>query len=310
MKKRTVRFYVPVYVGSGGERKILATDFWPEVKARSDALAKTDREFDFYGNKYYGEFGSSSGSFAYFGRIRRRSDFPDGYKTGIGPQGVPFANDPDQQLSERTFGVPFGQENFIALMAPVGTAVSAAAIGRWLTLLLKLDVSDTDVRKKLIDSLQVAHADSSQAAWIELVPVLDKQLAKKLAAAVAASKLMVKVSSEADPGQMGILGDAFREASSTLEDAEIELSLSMGRGSSTSLLRMVKEAAKNPFVKRAKATIVLEKGDGPVREIHDLVKDRVAIQTSVKLQSKQQISQDDAVNAIRGTIDIFRNRYI
>lgn len=289
-KTRMVRFYAPALVDINENHADLDDEFWNRLFAACRSRSAGDREFYFATTRYYGEvLVEKNRHFLYFGRIRGRHDFPAGFTPGKGPSGVPFENDLSKLLMERTYCVPFGARNRVAIMAPVGTPVGASAIGDFCTRMLKQRIDAVSLGGRII-----------------FKPLVDTTLDQKLDDAVGVSRLDVKVDSDTDSetlGALGHVGGAIARAQSELHDATIDLAISLGRNPDPNLLAITKKLKNADKIKSAKARLVLPDGEGGfVSEVHDLFADRVAIRTPFSVDDEQTLEHGDVIEAIDGAI--------
>ena len=205
---KIVRFYEPIHVDMKGTIRPLTSQFWTELRNSLSQLPHKDRESEYRGSIYYGEAKRARRPalpYLHIGRLRDRSDWPNTYEPDTGEIADLELATPELVLVERTYLVPFGSHDLVAIVSPLGAA-SFQAIQRWLTEMCDLTLSDS---------------------LIELRPFIDEAVIRKLnERAVGVTKLSVPVPSDAEVEQQGggQVGRALRNA---VNDNTPDLTISM-----------------------------------------------------------------------------------
>lgn len=299
--RRLVRFYDPEVVQQDGQPQNLGQSFWPEIFDKLAPLGADDREASYNGVRYYGEVCTCRAPalrYLYVGRVRGRPDFPHTYRRGAGSGGRLELGEDGDELTEPTYVVPFGSRNFVAVLAPVSTAVRAGALGRWLNLTLGFVESEER---------------------IELTPLLSPTLERDLRRAVGATSARVKLAPGGQPpaglGQVARALSIAREVAD--EEAFVDLRLSFGsRGAGSSsarsgLLNLARNVAgaEDGAISAATVSLQVPNEDGSTRIAeHDLIEDLAVEEVVVHLGDGPETDEARVLTAALGAAEVFEQR--
>lgn len=297
MVQRTVRFVEAMLLDHKGNQHQIGQGWWDQVLCDVGNLPVGDRELIYRDTRYTAEARSPRSPatpYLYFGRLRAHQDFPDSYHRDVGIEGHLVLDDPDRELSEGTYVVPFGDRNYAAMMSPQSGATRLPPLVSWLN-----------------ETFGYIDKDESLA----LLPVLDAELQAKLKAAVGASRVHVRLTPEQSAeGIAGAGGEALRAAGNIAPDEGfVELTLSFGQGrrgseeGRSSLLGLVRQLKDRPMA-AAEVSLQIEE-DGVVRsEQHDLLLDRVSHKVSISNVAGGPASEEQILHAIAGAISATAGR--
>ena len=296
---KVVRFYEPVLLDQNDVRQPISGTFWTELTARLTGLSDpADRESDFAGVRCYGEARraqSPAVTYVYVGRLRPPADSPDLYSSHVGITGPLQPPQPDDRISEPTFLLPFGANNYVAVMSPTVGGTRVGALERWTTDMCGL---------------------LAQGQRIEFAPLVDQAVLDKVASAEAATRLYVRVPAGVIITQEGggIVGEAIREASARpVEGAYLDLTWSFGhaKGSPSgrsALLTAVRWLSSNRFTDKVEVSLQMPDGDGLRSEAHDLFRDRITFKGRFDVPEGQVPAEQQVLAAILECIEEFRRQ--
>ena len=295
--RKIVRFYEPIQLDQADRTVAITGSFWGLLSTRVNGLQPAGRQLRHSGTRYAGEARlavTPAVQYIYVGRLRPAADNPDLYHEGVGITGPLTTPSVDDLLSEPTYMVPFGTQNYVAVMSPKTGGTRVGALDAWLTAMCGL---------------------TTTGDRIELRPLVDPALLAKLDEADGASRLNVRVQPGAHPPRGGgIVGEAIRQATSpTTEEMSLELTWSFGntRGSEGwrgQLLAAAQWVARGDWADKAEVTLQLPDGATLRTEQHNLLRDAVTLSTSFEVPEGQVPSEQSVLEAIHNAITEFRRR--
>jgi hypothetical protein len=152
---------------------------------------------------------------------------------------------------------------------------------------------------------------------LALVPLLDPELERKLNEADGISKLAVRLPKGATLDHRaqggGRVQSAISEALDAAEDQlSVEMAFSFGHDRQRSqkrheLLNVAGWLRRSGQAERIDVSLILPDGDGFRVEAHELVHDHVALRAEFPYDTGHQMTTDEILEAIHGTIQQFRN---
>jgi hypothetical protein len=211
---KTIRFFEPLVNDAEGQQKTISNDFWRETWEQVGALDLDDRIHSYNVVRFYGEARramSPAVPYFYVGRLRPANDHPDGFRPGTGITGPLQPQQAGDEISEPSYLVPFGARNHVALMSPTSGGTRVGALERWLNLTLGLHLTGHE---------------------LALVPLIDRNMQRKLENSPGASRLQVRVAPGAEvPENLGgTMMRAVHDAAETApDDLFVEMTWSAGR---------------------------------------------------------------------------------
>jgi hypothetical protein len=297
--RKLVRFYEPLIRNQKGERQTISGEFWKDVRESIDALAESERNHTYRGVRYYGESRgpvSPATPYIYVGRLRPTADHPDGFRPGTGIMGPLKPAQDGDLISEPTLLLPFGTQNYVAVMSPVTGGTRIQAIEHWLNLALGFFPTDNH---------------------LSLAPLWDKKMADKLANSSGATRVMVRVA----PGQQvpqelpGRLMNAVRvSAETTPGDLSVEMTWSFGHASGsqpskTELLRAAREIWSGEWAATAEVNLEVQKGEKIKTEVHHLINDRLTYTAKFDVAEGQSPTEESVLKGMQDAIAQFRGEH-
>ncbi len=302
--KKVVRFYEATTIDQKDNVKTMDSRFWSTLLKNLGTEPHTARIFTYSGTEYYGEAKrgkTPAVAYLYAGRLRGRDDWPDTFDS---TSGVVSELQLAGQLVEPTYIVPFGNNNYCAVMTPRIGGLHPSALESWLTAALGL---------------------TTTGDRIELRPLINTDVATKLDnVAVGVTKLSVRFPAGTDfPPQAdrggGDVGEAMRVAAAgTTADmsAEVVYSLGHSRGTAaarTSLLTAARWIVRRNYADKATVSMLIPQTDADGEtlrtESHDLIKDRVTYQVSMATAEGQPPLEKSVLSAIQDAIDRYRREH-
>lgn len=288
--QKTVRFYDTVLIDDKDVRKSVEPDFWTSVIdafATWDLKARSGKVFEV---DYFVRSVSPKQPALPHLQIERIRDLAEQLNRSNLANGdvepLDF-DDPDDRVSEPTYLVPFGTHGRVAVMSPAVQGTRSETISRWLTLVLGL----------------VAKGYS-----LELVPVVDPDVLKKIVEAEGAVMLEVHVDAGVTVPATGggPVGDAFRNAQhQSLEEARMVFRWSLDRSGGTKPVRdALRKGAlwvvRNTFSSNAKVKLADIDDDGRLvrDEARSIFKDRITKNVTFHTASGQRATDEAILTAV------------
>ncbi|ALL79325.1 hypothetical protein AD006_28920 (plasmid) [Pseudonocardia sp. EC080610-09] len=224
----------------------------------------------------------------YVGKVRPKADWPDTLDTD-GAVGHLAANLQDEVPLEKTYVIPFGHQNRIAVLTMSQSAPRVSSLEDWFTKAAGLDPNTT---------------------LLNLVPILDPRISEKLEQSTGATMFEVHVEPHAEiPGGGGEVGDAARSAKnvSTETDLVLKWSLANRGGSATTTSDLLHAArwARGEWAKRAVVSLQLDDGDGPRIEQYDLVTHYFTRSEKFDIVDSERPAEELVVHGITDAIEAF-----
>ncbi|MCW2904134.1 MAG: hypothetical protein JWO67_6399 [Streptosporangiaceae bacterium] len=299
--KKLVRFYEPRWLDGAGKRKaITGGDFWALLRSKIQPLTVAQRECVFNGVTYFGEARLAKKpavNYVYLGRIRPAADHPDGYRPNAGSIGPLTPAQAGDLISEPSYLLPFGTQNFTAMLSPITGATRVPAVERWLNHVFGLLPTPDQ---------------------IVLSPITDEKVLDKLQQAAGATRLYVQMKPGASVPQQGggVVGGAIRNAAAnTNTELALEMSWSFGHGYASgsqgwknALLQAANFVAQGDFASKAEVNMQIPEGNGLRTEIHDLFLDRVAFPTTIQVPAGQSPTEESVLQGMQEAIEKFRKQ--
>jgi hypothetical protein len=298
---KVVRFFEPVRITSADKRIKFKAGFWGDLTTELTKLGYKDRQYHYSGYDYYGTARTGVAPalpYFYIGRLRPHSDWPDTFDQSSGTEGDLQVGNKNIVLMEPTFLVPFGTQNYVAMLSPLAGGSRTEALDTWLT---------------GVSGLQ------QQGERIELTPLINRKVLLRLQAATGVTKLEFHVMPDEAPPPSGggVIGDSVRAAVEARGSVGMAINLSwsfsQGRGDQEgrgTLLEGAKWLVQQHFSDRARASMLLEKTDGnrivTTRESHELFEDKVAFPVKLVTQGDNKPDEKTILSAAQTAIDKFR----
>lgn len=299
MAQKIVRFFEPVHTNSLGRSVSISGDFWEELLTRVESLDLSERESNINDVSYVGEARHPKSPVMphlQLHRIRNLSEQINEFDKIDGLISPLHLDSPSKRIAEPTYLVPFGKENFVAILSPAPRGTHLSAIEEWLT-----------------------HATGIGAAdgTVTLRPIIDESIMQKLQNAQGGSRLELRVERgtnlPTDGG--GEIGDALRQISrGTTEDMSLDLTWSFGYDKQPSSWRkkLVNAAtwiAQTAWTDKAKINFTYLGEDGELHtETHDIFRDRVAINIQIESNVDERLEESYVLHAISSAIQQFNSR--
>lgn len=288
--KKTVRFYDTVLIDDKDVRKSVEPDFWMTVV---DAFEKWDlkaRSGKVFEVDYFGRSVSPKRPALPHLQIERIRDLAEQLNRSNLVNGdvepLDF-EDPDDRVSEPTYLVPFGTHGRVSVMSPAVQGTRSETISRWLTLVLGL---------------------VTKGYSLELVPVIDPDVLKKIMDADGAVMLEVHVDAgvSVPAAGGGPVGDAFRNAQhQSLDEARMVFRWSLDRAGGT---RPVRDAlrkgalwvVRNTFSSNAKVKLADIDDEGRLvrDEERSIFKDRITKNVTFQTAAGQRATDEAILTAV------------
>lgn len=297
---KVVKFYEPVLFDQQDEPQLFNHDFWTNALEKLGGLPTSDREYSRNGTTYCGEARvarSPAARYLYVGRLRPPADSPDNYRPGVGIVGPAATPEPEDQFSEPTIILPFGTNNYVAVMSPRHGSTRVETLSAWLSeVALNLDQKDTR---------------------FELVPIVDEGVANKLMSADGVTRLYVRIPPDAvvPASGGGELGNALRQAAQSAQPGmyvDVTWSYGHSKGESPgrhSLLTLARWVAKSGWTNRAEVSMQVEdEATGLRTEAHALFNDKITLQTTFEVEEGRVPSEETVLRALNQAIQEFRRR--
>jgi len=299
--QRKVHFLDTGLLDPAGSRSDLAPGYWAALDGYLSPRSPQDRVHTYRGSTYFGEARISRAPafrYVYLGRVRALADSPDAYRPGVGVLGAVRHEQPGDRIAEPTYLIPIDGSNRVAIMSPVRGGTSVSAIESWLS----------------------AHTPGlPTGTFIDLLPVLDRDVAAKLGAASGASAVTLRAPHDAEiTEEDGDLGAAFEAARRIVpNEAVIEINWSLGNRSTTDgsrqrIVDVARRVLNRPWLSKAKVNLELpvETDDGVKlrHEVHDLIKDVMSEQATFTLQDDQVPTPEAVLPAMYEAVQRFRRR--
>lgn len=297
--RKVVRFYEATHVDQ--KDKIVKIDgrYWVALLNKLEKLERLSyrkRVHLHSGTEYYGAAMRAiqpAQRYLYAGRLRDKGDWPDTFESGVvGDLDLPG------RLVEPTYLVPFGNNNYCAVMTPRFGGIRMTALDSWLT---------------------AASGLTKTGNRIELRPILDGDVLAKLnQRAVGVTKMSVRVppgTTIADATGGGEVGDAIRAATSATTDemyAELTWSFGHAKGSQgwrEKLLTAARWIGGQNWPSKATVSMLIPETDDQVETVrseqHDLLRDRIAYSCSFPVADGEKPSESSVLTAMQEAIDRF-----
>lgn len=296
---KTVKFYEPLIRNQKGERQTISGEFWKDARESINELSEAERNHTYRGVRYYGESRnpvSPATPYVYVGRLRPAADHPDGFRPGAGILGPLQPAQDGDLISEPTLVLPFGTQNYVAVMSPVTGGTRIQAIEHWLNLALGFFPTDNA---------------------LALAPLWDKKMADKLANSSGATRVQVRVAPGNEvPGELpGRLMNAVRaSAEITPSDLSVEMTWSFGHASGsqpskTELLQAAREIWAGEWADTAEVNLEVQKGEKIKTEIHHLINDRLTYTAKFDVAEGQSPSEMSVLKGMQDAIAQFRGEH-
>lgn len=293
---KVVRFYRPMLIDENDVVKPFPPGFWKALRKLVEQLDRDQRRIPHSGSQYRGESAiGTSPALRYFrvGRLRAAADWPD----VVDDLDVVTPLQVRGKLLENAYMVPFGGEkNQIAVMNPIRGLVPLTAIESWISHMLELPMKGQSV---------------------ELQPIVDQKVLKKLKGAEAVASLKVRIPYDRDldlPDSGSVVQNAIAGVQEAANDElDVEVKFSFGRrtptrGMGKKLQKVAEALAASGGPDKIDVSLVLEDGDGFKREHHDLLRDEIAESAVFWGDADHQFSVDEILEAMSQAITAFRKR--
>lgn len=277
----------------------ISGDFWDELLTKIDGLSLGDREAVINDISYVGEKldpKSPVMPHLQIHRIRNLSEQINQFDRLDGNIGPLQLDSPSKRIAEPTYLVPFGKDNYVAVLSPAPRGTTLSAIEEWLT--IASGISDLD-------------------GTISLRPIVDESVLQKLLNSSGGSRLELRVErgTTIPTNGGGDIGDAVRQVTQgTTEDMSLDLTWSFGHDKQPSSWRnkLVVAAtwiAQTAWTEKAKINFTYEDELGNLHtESHDIFRDRIAFNVEIESSVDERLEESYVLNAIASAIQKFHNR--
>lgn len=297
---KVVKFYEPIIFDQDDRPQPIDKEFWRTLHRHLTDMPTAAREVQLHGVAYTGEARTAiapAEKYFYVGRLRPPGDAPDNYRPGVGITGPVAMQSPTDRFSEPTIILPFGTQNYAAIMSPRHGFTRVETLSSWIA--------------------QAGLNLGSSGDRFELSPLVDHQVLDKLNRADGASKLYVRVPPDADIPSTGggQLGDALRGAAQSAPPGSyVDLTWSFGHARATSsdrgiLLRAARWLTGGAWTEKAEVSLQLpDAEDGFRTEVHALFKDRITLTARFEVDESEVPSEEQVLRSMLQTIQEFRRR--
>lgn len=298
MIQKMVRFYDLRLLPKNGQESVrVEPGFWAELGNRVVAKEPAQCQVKVRHRLIHGEFRTCrqpAQRYFYVGKVRPRSDWPD----TLDPTGVVGELElalRDQVLLEKTYVVPFGAANRIAVLTMSQSAPRVSTLEEWFTNMAGLDPTEQQ---------------------LTLVPILDRRIAEMLEESVGATLLQVHTEPHADiPGGGGETGDAIRAAKAVSSELDVVLKLSLanraGTASTKSDLLRAAQWMRGDWAKSATVSLQLpsDDGEGFRTEQVDLVSHHFAVREKFDITSDGRPTEESVITGMTEAIGGFNRAF-
>lgn len=289
---KVVRFYRPLIIEKNDSVSAVPTGFWKAAHQLVQKASAADRRFKLAGSLWYGDAGvGTKRAYEYFrcGRVRLPGDWPAVVDNlgGVTPLTLSEGN-----LFEAAYLVPFGNKERVSLVGPLHGTVAKSSLEAWLGALLELP---------------------KQGRSLKLEPLIDEELATKLAESVGVSRLSVNLPANEEfvppDGEQSEVEAAILSSNSLGAGLDRNLTFSYGRRKKGEFIQPLLQAARRLVraegVTKVEATLLLPAEEGFRSEVHELLEDRIVIRASFNVDENAQPSSEDMLDGVHSAIEEF-----
>lgn len=300
---REVRFFEPFKVDVKDKRVRFDGDFWKDLATELSNTKDSDKKITHNGAEYFGNAKTATApalNYVYVGRLRRRSEWPDTLDESSWTEGALNIGNPSVVLMEPTYLVPFGTNNYVAVMTPVHGGTRVSALDGWITGIL---------------------GGAPKGERVELFPLINQKVQAALDAAQGATMLEFQILPHEEPPATGggQIGDAAREATAkrVSDDLAIEMRYTFGHSigdpaGRNALLEGARWVRQHTFSKRARTSILVPRTQGNDtvvrRERHELFDEKIAHTVKMTVDGENRPSEETVLKAVIEAIDKFRSQ--
>jgi hypothetical protein len=295
-KERTVYFFSAIEVDQDDHITEFESDYWDALFERIRDLGEDERRQEIRSRKYEGEIRFERApevEYLYLGKLRPGADWPDirnaeGEHASLASTGVVGA------LIEPAYIVRVARTPYIAILRSSG-GPTFTAIASWLSTIAGYDFLETR---------------------LELQPYARKDQLERLASAVGATRLHLKVDGDALQGtepRSRVLRAMKAVQDTGSGSVSVEMIVSYGNASpdeagAEDLAEGVSELVRAIPFKKAVATLLVDRNDGIVKDYVDFSLDRVTLTESVGNSEDEEPTPRVILGAMSDAIGRFREQ--
>ncbi len=299
---KVVRFYEPIRVDQQGVASAYPPGYWRTLR-RSVPHTPARRRNNHNGMLFAGDAAVGKAPalpYLRIGRLRARAEWPEIWTDSGGAQGPLTGGSDETRLFEVVYLVPFGANNNVAVMAPQASTTSLSAMEAWLTAM----------------SGQVTTGYTT-----ELRPLVDASATQKLEAAVGIRRLHLRTVPGFRPtaGDLQQGGQVARALGAALagggEEMQVEMTIGFGHQQASAdgqaeLLRGTRWLRRRGGASKLQVTMLLPDEDtgGLKSEMHDLIRDNIAVNTRFSVPEEVTPSEGVILTALSDAIAMFEGK--
>jgi len=298
MMRKVVRFYdLRMLPKDSNDSVLIDPGFWDGLGDVVYATPPEGCQVKVRGRLVHGEYRTCSQPacrYFYVGRVRPPADWPDTLDS-TGAVGNLELSLRDQVLLGKTYVVPFGAVNRVAVLTMSQSAPRVSTLDDWFSRIAGLDPA---------------------VEQLNLVPILDRQVAERLEESSGATVLRVHAEPHADiPDGGGEIGVATRAAKAVSSETDIVLKWSLanrnGSAETTSGLLRAARWVRGDWAKSAVVSLQIPGDDeeGPRVEQYDLISHHFTRREKFDIIEGGRPTEESVISGITEAISGFNRAF-